>query len=117
MMADSLFQIDKSEHLSEEPRTIEAEQAIRILQERLSTAFDDPNAVRVLMSDGIIADAAAGADYIKIRSDALFNDRDLKILEVHEGLVHVATSLNGSNQPICTFLGKGLLHQPWHKKA
>jgi len=107
MMADSLFQIDKSDLLIEEPRNITAETAISVLQERLNIAFGDTNAVRVLLSDGIIADAAAGADYIKIRSEALFNDRDLRILEVHEGLVHIATSLNGSLQPICTFLGKG----------
>lgn len=107
MMADSLYQIDKSEMLVEDPRIITAESAILILQERLNISLHDPNAVRVLLSDGIIADAAAGADYIKIRSEAMFNDRDLKILEVHEGLVHIATSLNGNNQPICTFLGKG----------
>ena len=51
--------------------------------------------------------AAAGADYIKIRSDAMFNERDVRALEVHEGLVHVATTLNGLNQPVCTFLAKG----------
>ncbi len=28
-------------------------------------------------------------------------------LEVHEGLVHVGTTLNGLNQPMCTFLAKG----------
>lgn len=63
--------------------------------------------IRVFESDGILADAAAGADYIKIRSDALFNERDVRSLEVHEGLVHVGTTLNGQNQPICTFLAKG----------
>ena len=31
----------------------------------------------------------------------------LKILEIHEGLVHIGTTLNGKNQPICTFLSKG----------
>jgi uncharacterized protein (TIGR02421 family) len=61
----------------------------------------------VFESDGIVADAAAGADYIKIRADAMFNDRDVRALEVHEGLVHVGTTLNGQNQPICTFLSKG----------
>uniref|UniRef100_A0A1I7Y210 DUF1704 domain-containing protein n=1 Tax=Steinernema glaseri TaxID=37863 RepID=A0A1I7Y210_9BILA len=60
-----------------------------------------------MVSDGIVADAAAGADYIKIRSDAMFNSRDVRALEVHEGLVHVGTTLNGLNQPICTFLAKG----------
>ncbi len=61
----------------------------------------------VRVSDGIVADAAAGAELIKIRKDALFSERDLKILEVHEGWVHMGSTLNGLQQPICTFLSKG----------
>jgi hypothetical protein len=34
--------------------------------------------IRVFESDGIVADAAAGADYIKIRADAMFNERDVR---------------------------------------
>lgn len=107
MMADALGEISKSEVLEEEPRTIDAQTAIDILQGELDKYFDDNQRVRVIPSDGIIADAAAGADYIKIRSDAKFNERDLKILEIHEGLVHIGTTLNGKSQPICTFLSKG----------
>lgn len=107
MMADALSEISKSNVLEEEPRTIDAETAIDILQSNLDKHFDDNQRIRVILSDGIIADAAAGADYIKVRSDAMFNERDLKILEVHEGLVHIGTTLNGKNQPICTFLSKG----------
>jgi len=108
MMADALGEIDKSQMLKDDPRTIDAPSAIEILQTELDKHFYDPEAkVRVLISDGIVADAAAGADYIKIRSDATFNQRDLDILIVHEGLVHIGTTLNGKNQPICTFLSKG----------
>ncbi|MBS0289392.1 MAG: flavohemoglobin expression-modulating QEGLA motif protein [Proteobacteria bacterium] len=108
LMADSLSHIGKSQVLEEEQRTIKAKEAIKILQTALNQYFVDPQKqIRVILSDGIIADAAAGADYIKIRSDATFNQRDLKILEVHEGLVHIGTTLNGKAQPICTFLSKG----------
>lgn len=107
MMAEALEQIDKSKILYEEERLIDAQTAITLLQNALDIHFDDANRVRVIISDGIIADAAAGADYIKIRSEAKFNLRDLKILEIHEGLVHIGTTLNGKNQPICTFLSKG----------
>lgn len=108
LMAESLSQIDKSKVLFEEERSIDSENAIVILQNALNVHFFDPQKqVRVIVSDGIIADAAAGADYIKIRSDAKFNERDLKILEIHEGLVHIGTTLNGKSQPICTFLSKG----------
>lgn len=106
MMADSLNHIDSSKVLAEEERTIDAQTAIQLLQSQLNVHFGE-NQIRVILSDGIIADAAAGADYIKIRSDAMFNQRDLNILEVHEGLVHIGTTLNGKNQPICTFLSKG----------
>lgn len=108
MMADALDQIDKSQVIYEEERTIPASDAIEYLQSTLNHYFNDTEGVvKVILSDGIIADAAAGADYIKIRSDAFFNERDLKILAIHEGLVHIGTTLNGKNQPICTFLSKG----------
>jgi uncharacterized protein (TIGR02421 family) len=61
----------------------------------------------VRLSDGIAADAAAGTDYIKLRDGAFFSERDLRVLEVHEGWVHLGTTINGMNQPWCTFLGKG----------
>lgn len=105
MLSESLSNIGND--LGREPKTISAAEAVDILQARMNEAFPDDQAVRVFESDGIVADAAAGADYIKIRSDALFNQRDLNILAVHEGMVHVATSLNGQHQPICTFLAKG----------
>lgn len=106
MLVESLVEIDKSNLIKEEEKNITAEEAVNILQKKLNEYFHD-NSVRVMISDGIIADAAAGADYIKIRKDALFNERDLRVLEVHEGWVHLATTINGLEQPYCTFLGKG----------
>ena len=105
-LSESLKNIARTD-LAREPKTIAAAEAVQILQARMNEAFPDDQAVRVFESDGIVADAAAGADYIKIRTDALFNQGDLNILAVHEGMVHVATSLNGQHQPICTFLAKG----------
>jgi uncharacterized protein (TIGR02421 family) len=86
---------------------VEARDAVLILADRLTAYFRSPDRVRVKLSDGIIADAAAGADYIKLRANASFNARDLRILEVHEGWVHLGTTLNGQAQPVCTFLSKG----------
>jgi uncharacterized protein (TIGR02421 family) len=78
------------------------------LEGRLSHFFDqDPGRVTVMVSDGMIADAAAGADSIKLSQSAMFSDRDLRYLEVHEGWVHVGTTLNGAKQPYCFFLSKG----------
>ncbi|MEX6501185.1 flavohemoglobin expression-modulating QEGLA motif protein [Pseudomonas zhanjiangensis] len=108
MFSDYLNNIDRRGDLEDEPKNLNAKQAVDLLQHRLNKVFGEAeDTIRVFESDGILADAAAGADYIKIRSDALFNERDVKALEVHEGLVHVGTTLNGLNQPICTFLAKG----------
>ena len=108
MFSDYLNNIDSRGDLKDEPKTLNAKQAVDLLQHRLNKVFGEAEeTIRVFESDGILADAAAGADYIKIRSDATFNERDVKALEVHEGLVHVATTLNGLNQPVCTFLAKG----------
>lgn len=108
LMAGAIAKIDKHDLLEEEPRTITAEKAVIVLQKKLAKHFKDADQkLRVLISDGIVSDAAAGADYIKLRRDALFNKRDLRLLEIHEGMVHIGTTLNGLLQPYCTFLGKG----------
>lgn len=88
------------------PEIHPAEEAVRRLNKRFENYFtDDP--VRAKISDGIVADAAAGSDSVKIRDGAFFSKRDIDILEVHEGWVHVGTTLNGQNQHICRFLAKG----------
>ncbi|MBV6287209.1 flavohemoglobin expression-modulating QEGLA motif protein [Pseudomonas aegrilactucae] len=108
MLSDYLNNIDGRGDLKDEPKNLTAKQAVELLQGRLNKVFGEAEeTIRVFESDGIVADAAAGADYIKIRADAMFNSRDVRALEVHEGLVHVGTTLNGLNQPICTFLAKG----------
>ena len=87
-------------------RTIDADEAARQLGERLAGYFEEQH-VRVEVDDGILADASAGSDYVKVRSGAKFSLRDIDILEVHEGWVHVATSLNGQAQPVARWLAKG----------
>jgi uncharacterized protein (TIGR02421 family) len=106
MMESTLQQLLKLDFLTEEPKTIPAKDAVMILNEKIQTLFPG-DGLRAMLSDGILADAAAGTDYIKLRADALFNLRDLRVLEVHEIWVHLGTTLNGLAQPYCTFLGKG----------
>ncbi len=108
LMIDTLDNLDKSELAKGEVKNINGEQAAAILQERLSNHFKDSELpIRVVISDGIVADAAAGSDYLKIRKEGQFNLRDLRLLEIHEGWVHLGTTINGLSQPYCTFLGKG----------
>ncbi|MDP3334352.1 MAG: DUF1704 domain-containing protein, partial [Methylococcaceae bacterium] len=106
MMEGTLSQLVQLDFLAEEPKTINASDGVAILNERIQAVFPGEG-LRAMISDGIVADAAAGTDYVKLRADALFNARDLRMLEVHEVWVHLGTTLNGLEQPYCTFLGKG----------
>lgn len=84
-----------------------SEEAVTILSERLDNYFSETDNIRVELSDGIIADAAAGADRIKIHKGLKLSLREIRTFEIHEGWVHLGTTLNGMAQPICTFLSKG----------
>ncbi len=84
-----------------------SEEAVTMLRESLGNYFSDQDRVRVELSDGIIADASAGADKIKIHKGMMFSAREIKVFQIHEGWVHLGTTLNGMEQPICTFLSKG----------
>jgi uncharacterized protein (TIGR02421 family) len=89
-----------------QPADIDAETAAEILNQRFASYFHEAG-IQVQVDDSMLADAAAGSDYVKIRSGAKFTQRDVDILEVHEGWVHVATSLNGQAQPVAKWLAKG----------
>jgi uncharacterized protein (TIGR02421 family) len=110
MMYGILTNVDDASLLTEYgpafERTLSSQEAASELNERLSHYFADA-AVRVSADDSILADAAAGNDYVKVRTGAKFSPRDIDILEVHEGWVHVATSLNGQAQTVAKWLAKG----------
>lgn len=94
--------------LSPKPEAAEltAQQAVEILNERFRSYFPDAG-VQAKLSDGIVADAAAGGDVVKVRAGSSFTQREVDILEVHEGWVHVGTTQNGKNQHIAKWLSKG----------
>lgn len=108
MLDEALRNIDESMFLEREPKDIATAEAVTMLQSWLNELFTNADeSVKVIESDGIVADAAAGSDYIKLRKNTMFSKRDLQMLKAHEGWVHVATTLNGQAQPFCTFLSKG----------
>ncbi len=108
LLFDMLTALDVQLQSDADVKRYTAEQAQEILQVRLSAFFDQhPGSVTVMVSDDMVADASAGADSIKLSSQVMFSDRSLKYLEVHEGWVHVGTTLNGAMQPYCSFLSKG----------
>lgn len=88
------------------PEDIDAETAVGILSERMKRYFQD-DTVRVIVSDGIVADAAAGGELLKIRRGARFSIRDVNLLEVHEGWVHLGTNQSGRAQTTAKWLSKG----------
>lgn len=106
VLYEILTNVDLVDHSSQSVRNIEAGAAAEELNRRFASYFGD-DTVRVQVDDDILSDAAAGSDYVKVRSGARFSPRDIDILEVHEGWVHVATSLNGQQQPVARWLAKG----------
>jgi uncharacterized protein (TIGR02421 family) len=88
------------------PKDLDADRAAEMLAERFDKFFVGAS-VQVLVADDVLADAAAGSDYVKVRAGARFASHDVDVLEVHEGWVHVATSLNGQAQPVARWLSKG----------
>ncbi len=81
-------------------------QARSMLQQRLDRFFS-PYSIEILVKNDMVSDAAAGGERISLNQSSLFSEREIRSLEVHEGWVHVATTLNGRLQPCCHFLSKG----------
>lgn len=88
------------------PEVLSAQEAVDYLNAGFSKYFEGEN-VLAKLSDGIVADAAAGGDKVKIRQGAMFSQREVELYEVHEGWVHVGTTLNGRAQAVCEFLSIG----------
>lgn len=86
--------------------SLDSHQAARELNRRLAQYFGPLSPIRVKLADRLSADAAAGTDYLKIRRDARFSPLDIRLLEVHEGWVHLGTTLNGRSQRLLGCLSK-----------
>jgi uncharacterized protein (TIGR02421 family) len=83
-----------------------APEAARLLALRLVRYFKDRNAFRIAIDDRLQADAVAANGCIRLKANACFTPLDMDTLEVHEGWVHVATTLNARAQESCTFLSR-----------
>jgi uncharacterized protein (TIGR02421 family) len=108
VLSNTLTFVHKQAKNPDDDKRYTSEEIVSLLSKRLRKYFhDNESQTRVKLSDDIIADAAAGAEFVKIRNNAQFSKRDLRVFEVHEGWVHLGTTLNGLTQPVCTFLSKG----------
>lgn len=106
LLEDILTSIDKSGLGVDYPKLVPADDVVDELNRRLAGYFHRQT-VRVKLDDGIISDASAGSNYVKIKRGVLFSTRDIDMLEVHEGWVHVGTTLNGRSQTWARWLAKG----------
>ncbi|MCK5791937.1 MAG: flavohemoglobin expression-modulating QEGLA motif protein [Ketobacter sp.] len=103
----AIFSQPAAQHIAfAQPKLYDASESVALLQKRLNRYFTKGE-LKVILSDGIVSDAAAGGDSIKMNSRARFSERDLRVLEVHEGWVHVGTTLNGRRQPYASWLSVG----------
>lgn len=106
LVSNTLANIKNQVSTDADIKNFSSEETVKILSKRLGEYFGT-NKPRVQLSDGILADASAGADRIRIHEGLMFSEREIRTFEVHEGWVHLGTTLNGLAQPICTFLSKG----------
>ncbi len=103
----NILSVVQGRHESEEKKVeVDANEAMRDLEERFGRYFAGQN-VKVVLENEMIADAAASAKTVKLRQAATFTKRDIDILEVHEGWVHMGTTINGLEQRVAKFLHKG----------
>lgn len=108
LVSNTLANIKDQVVSKEDEKIYTSEETVDILKQRLDNYFTDKSqTMRVELSDGIIADASAGAERIKIHAGLHFSEREIRTFEIHEGWVHLGTTLNGLAQPYCTFLSKG----------
>ena len=107
MLRQPLSGLLSTDALPEEAKDIEAADAVKKLQHQLNNSMSELQ-VQVMLSDGIVSDASAGSDRIKLNQGVKFSQRELDILEVHEGWIHVGTTQNGLKQPYLTCLSKGI---------
>jgi uncharacterized protein (TIGR02421 family) len=96
---------------------LRGEDAMEYLKNRLTETFDE-NDFEVKASSSLLSDSSAGRKTIKLNPHKFYTTGHLDIFLVHEGWVHLGTSLNGAAQednpwlstwaPRTTFLQEGL---------
>jgi uncharacterized protein (TIGR02421 family) len=89
---------------AEDQATLDADAAAGFLRERFA-AFFPGHPVKVKVVDHLAGTASSTGAEIRLKRDVRFSPRDLRQIEVHEGQVHRATTLNGRAQPVVPFIG------------
>ena len=105
-MYGALARIAAAPALAPDDSDIDAEAAVAELRGRFDRVFGE-GVVEVVVDADLLADASAVGDRVKLRQGARFCRQELDVLEVHEGWVHIATTINGQAQPVARWLAKG----------
>lgn len=119
----------------ESTQSLKGEEAMNYLRDRLLDTFSDFD-VEVKPSTSLLSDSSAGRRVLKLNPYKEYTTQALDIFLVHEGWVHLGTSLNGASQeempwlstwaPRTTFMQEGLAiltelitscmtHERWNK--
>lgn len=76
----------------------EASAGMDFLRSHLSEVFP-PESFEVKPSTSLLSDASSGRRTVKLNPSKSYSHKELEIFLVHEGWVHLGTSLNGQAQP------------------
>jgi uncharacterized protein (TIGR02421 family) len=88
------------------PQCVPADVVARTLEVELQHYFPD-HRIHCEVADTLSANAVTNAERIRVKRGATFSERDVAQLIVHEGHVHLGTSLNGRRQTRLAFLSSG----------
>jgi uncharacterized protein (TIGR02421 family) len=89
---------------SDDQTSLDAEAAAAHLRERFASFFP-AHPVKVRVVDHLAGDASSTPAEIRLKRHSHFSPRDLRMIEFHEGQVHMLTTINGRAQPVIPFIG------------
>ncbi len=77
---------------------LQGHSAMNYLKKKMAETFD-PNDYEVKPSSSLLSDSSAGRKTLKLNTNKSYSTQLLDIFLVHEGWVHLGTSINGGAQP------------------
>lgn len=92
------------EHSPEDEETVDAEAAAAHLRARFADVFPG-HPVKVKVVEHLAGSASSTPAEIRLKRQSRFSRRDLRMIEFHEGQVHMLTTINGRAQPVVPFIG------------
>lgn len=104
---DEIFNQVKNSDLGAPPEACVLADTLAEEMEKVVKESFGIHAPEIVLDDSIASNALAGRRRVCIKPTACFTDKDVDQLIQHELFVHVATSLNGHEQPHIKILGEG----------